>query len=97
VSDRIDPLAERKRENLLAQLNAANTFGKLAKEHIDEDGPEGRADATTTKANWLLEQLQPILSASFLLSGRINPANSAARRSPETQGCVGCQEPKLSL
>lgn len=56
----VDPLAERKREKLLALYNAANTFGDVAKEYIDKMVAEGRADATTSKANWLLEQLAPI-------------------------------------
>jgi len=60
VRDGIDPLAERKREKLLAQFNGANTFGDIAKEYIDKMVREGRADTTTTKANWLLKQLRPI-------------------------------------
>lgn len=60
LRDGIDPLAERKREKLVALFNAANTFGDIAKEYIDKMVREGRADATTTKANWLLEQLAPI-------------------------------------
>ena len=56
----IDPLAERQREKLLAQFSAANTFGDIAKEYIDKMVAEGRAEATTTKANWLLDQLAPI-------------------------------------
>ena len=56
----LDPLAERKREKLVALLSAANTFGQVAEEYIDKMVREGRADATTTKANWLLEQLAPI-------------------------------------
>src|SRR5690606_22013679 len=55
-----DPLAERQREKLLAQFAAANTFGDVAKEYIDKMVAEGRAIATTSKANWLLEQLAPI-------------------------------------
>ena len=60
LRDGIDPLAERQREKLVAQFNAANTFGDIAKEYIDKMVAEGRADATTNKANWLLEQLAPI-------------------------------------
>jgi integrase len=60
LRDGIDPVAERKREKLVALFNAANTFGDVAKEYIDKMVCEGRADATTTKANWLLEQLAPI-------------------------------------
>lgn len=63
LADGIDPLAERKREKLLAVFNGANTFGDVAKEFIDKMVAEGRADTTTGKANWLLEQLAPIASS----------------------------------
>ena len=56
----VDPLAERKREKLVAMYNAANSFGEVAKEYIDKMVREGRAETTTTKANWLLEQLAPL-------------------------------------
>ena len=56
----VDPAAERKREKLVAIYNAANTFGDLAKEYIDKMVAEGLATTTTTKANWLLEQLAPV-------------------------------------
>lgn len=62
LGDGIDPLAERKQEKLIAAFNAANSFGDLAKEYIDKMVREGRAETTTTKANWLLEQLAPICS-----------------------------------
>ena len=55
-----DPLAERKHDKLVAVFNAANTFGEVAKEYIDKQVAQGQADATTQKANWLLEQLEPI-------------------------------------
>lgn len=55
-----DPLAERKREKQVAAFNSANSFSDIAKEYIDKMVAEGRADATTGKANWLLEQLAPI-------------------------------------
>lgn len=57
-----DPLAERKRDKLVATFKAANSFADVAKEYIDKMVAEGRATATTTKANWLLEQLNPIAS-----------------------------------
>lgn len=63
LRDGVDPLAERKREKLLAQFNAANSFGDVAKQYIDKMVAEGRADTTTLKANWLLEQLAPIASS----------------------------------
>lgn len=55
-----DPLLERKREKLVAAFSAANSFGEIAKEYIDKRVAEGQSDATTQKANWLLEQLKPI-------------------------------------
>lgn len=60
LEDGIDPLAERKRAKLIAAYNAANTFGDVAKEYIAKMVAEGRADTTTSKANWLLEQLAPL-------------------------------------
>jgi integrase len=60
LDDGIDPLAKRKREKLVAVFNAANTFGEIAKEYIDKQVAQGQSDATTQKANWLLEQLEPI-------------------------------------
>ncbi len=60
LQDGVDPLAERKREKLVAQYNAANSFGDIAREYIDKMVREGQAVSTTTKANWLLEQLLPI-------------------------------------
>jgi len=55
-----DPSAERKREKLVAAFSAANTFVEIAREYIDKRVAEGQSDATTQKANWLLEQLKPI-------------------------------------
>ncbi len=55
-----DPLAERKHDKLVAVFKAANTFGDVAREYIDKQVRQGQADATTQKANWLLEQLEPI-------------------------------------
>jgi integrase len=60
LRDGIDPAAERRREKLLAMYKAANSFGDVAKEYIDKMVAEGRADTTTSKANWLLEQLSPL-------------------------------------
>ncbi len=60
IREGIDPLADRKREKLVARYNAANTFGDIAREYIDKMVAEGLADTTTMKANWLLDQLAPI-------------------------------------
>jgi integrase len=64
VRDGIDPVSERRTEKLTARYAAANTFEDVAKEYIDKMVAEGRADTTTTKANWLLEQLAPIRAMS---------------------------------
>jgi integrase len=58
--DGIDPLGERKQLKLLALYNAANSFGDVAREYIKKMEAEGKAEATTAKADWLLEQLAPI-------------------------------------
>lgn len=60
LRDGIDPGAERRREKLLAKYNAANSFGDVAREYISKMVADGRADATTSKANWLLEQMASI-------------------------------------
>lgn len=60
LRDGADPLAERKREKLVALYNAANSFGDVAEEYITKMTTEGRAETTVSKANWLLEQLAPI-------------------------------------
>ena len=60
VREGIDPVAERKRAKLLAVYEAANTFGEVAEEYIKKIIAEGRADTTISKANWLLEQLDPL-------------------------------------
>ncbi len=64
VRDGIDPVSERRTEKLTARHAAANTFEDVAKEYIDKMVAEGRADTTTTKANWLLEQLASIRAIS---------------------------------
>lgn len=62
LDDGIDPSMARKRTKLVAKFNAANTFSDVAKEYIEKMVAEGKAEATTVKANWLLEQLSPIAS-----------------------------------
>lgn len=57
-----DPVLERKREKLAAAYSAANSFGEIAKEYIEKMVADGRAETTTMKANWLLEQMKPIAS-----------------------------------
>lgn len=59
-SDGLDPVMERKREKLAAAFKAASSFGDIAKEYIEKMVADGRAETTTLKANWLLEQLKPI-------------------------------------
>lgn len=60
LRDGVDPLAERKREKLIASYAAASTFDEIAKEYIAKMVAEGLAATTTAKAHWLLEQLKPL-------------------------------------
>lgn len=62
VAKGADPVLERKREKLAAAYSAANSFGEIAKEYIEKMVADGRAETTTMKANWLLEQMKPIAS-----------------------------------
>lgn len=55
-----DPILERRRAKLAAAFSASNSFGDIAKEYIEKMVADGRAETTTMKANWLLEQLKPI-------------------------------------
>jgi Arm DNA-binding domain len=64
LRDGIDPVGERKRDKLTALYNATNTFGEVAGQYIEKLIAEGRAEATTSKAKWLLEQLSPIAACS---------------------------------
>lgn len=59
----IDPLANRKREKLIAIYKAANTFGEMAKEYLEKMVGDQRAESTISKAHWLLEQLEPIAAS----------------------------------
>ena len=60
LDNRVDPLANRKREKLIALYQAANTFGDMAKEYLEKMVGDRRAETTISKAHWLLEQLKPI-------------------------------------
>ncbi len=63
VSDGIDPGKQRKRDKQAAKLGAANTFGKIAEEYIENKMiNEGRAASTIKKAKWFLELLEPVAS-----------------------------------
>lgn len=61
LRDGIDPGVERRQAKLTARLSAANTFGAVAKEFIEQKiSREGRADVTVEKAKWQLRHLRPI-------------------------------------
>ena len=47
-----DPLAERKREKLVAAFAASNTFGDIGREYIKKQIAEGRSPKTIEKSNW---------------------------------------------
>ncbi len=57
----VDP-AERKRRNRhAAKVSAANSFASVAQAYIDKCKREGRAEATTSKQEWLLKLLDRTL------------------------------------
>lgn len=61
LEDGKDPSPERRRERLVASVNAENTFGGIAREYIQHKMiGEQRAEVTIAKARWLLEQLSPL-------------------------------------
>ncbi len=49
-----DPLAERKREKLVAALSAANTFAEIAREYIDKRVAEGHSGLVTVLCRSLI-------------------------------------------
>jgi integrase len=53
----VDPAERRRRDDHTTRLNAANTFNAVAVAYIDKCRCEGRAEATTTKQEWLLKLL----------------------------------------
>ena len=56
-----DPSAEKKRAEVIAKINAANTFNAVAEELIAKTEAEGHAPATLSKARWFLGLLGPAL------------------------------------
>lgn len=61
LEDGKDPSLERRRERLVASINAENTFGGIAREYIQHKMVgEQRAEVTVAKARWLLVQLNPL-------------------------------------
>lgn len=56
-----DPSIERKRDKLLAAQSAATTFKLIADEYVNEIMVgEGRAEATISKARWMISLLHPL-------------------------------------
>ena len=54
----IDPAEKKRRDIHTAKVSAANSFGSVAQSYIDKCKREGRAEATTTKQEWLLKVLE---------------------------------------
>ncbi|QOZ20846.1 integrase [Bradyrhizobium sp. CCBAU 21365] len=52
-----DPARKREQDRITAQLNAANTFGIIAREYLDRLHAENAAASTISKNKWLLEDL----------------------------------------
>ena len=58
IAKGIDPAEKKRRDDHAARVSAANTFGAVAVAYIDKCRREGRAPATTTKQEWLLNLLE---------------------------------------
>lgn len=58
LADGKDPSHERQIKKLTAQVTAANTFGAIAREYLEKRMADGLADATMSKSEWLLAQLE---------------------------------------
>ncbi len=54
----IDPAEKKRRDVHIAKVSAANSFASVAQSYIDKCKREGRAEATTTKQEWLLKVLE---------------------------------------
>jgi integrase len=64
VANGEDPAVTRKREKTVAKISAANTFGSVALEYIEEKMVrQNLADATLRKAHWFLDLLRPAIGA----------------------------------
>lgn len=53
----VDPAEKKRRDAHTAKVSAANSFEAVARAYIDKCKREGRAEATTTKQEWLLKLL----------------------------------------
>lgn len=53
----VDPAEKKRREAYTAKVSAANSFEAVARTYIEKCKREGRAEATTTKQEWLLKLL----------------------------------------
>ena len=57
----VDPAEKKKRDRHAAKVSAANSFSAVAQSYIDKCKREGRAEATTTKQEWLLKLVERTL------------------------------------
>lgn len=61
IENDIDPSTVKQAEKKAAALGAENTFLLIAIEYLDKMAQEGRAEATLSKARWLLSKLRPAI------------------------------------
>ncbi len=57
----VDPAEKKRRDRHTAKVSAANSFAAVAQSYIDKCKREGRAEATTSKQEWLLKLLERTL------------------------------------
>lgn len=61
LAENVDPSRERRAKKLKAKVEAANTFGAVAREFIENERAKERAETTIAKAEWFLSILEPRL------------------------------------
>jgi len=59
LADQVDPGGEKRNAKLIAAVNAANTFDKVAEEYIAKRKADGLAPGTTDKQEWFRSLLAP--------------------------------------
>ncbi len=77
LRDGVDPGVERKRAKLIAELSAANTFGAVAEEYIEQKlVKDGKAPVTIEKNRFFLRHLKAIADSRSRRTRRTRAAEN---------------------
>ena len=77
----LDPIAEKKADQLAQQIAATNMFKAVAEEWVTKNEREGRAPVTLDKIRWLLGIAYPMIGDRPV--SKISPQEVLAVRRPE--------------